>query len=74
MTNETIIGILYFTDDCEFVTVGDLLRHIARGDTVYTMNDYTDWRRSTDITRFRFDPFTGEKVEWGRLRKKFKGT
>lgn len=72
MTNETIIGLFYYCDDSEFVTVDDLLRHIAIGDTTYTMADYTDWRRSTNITRFNFDPFTGEKVEWGRLRKMYR--
>lgn len=71
MTNKTIIGVFYYTDDCEFVTVDDLLRLIAMGGTTYTMADYTDRRKSTNITRFNFDPFTGEKVEWGRMRKRY---
>lgn len=71
MTNETIIGLYCYVDYCDFVTVEELLRLIAMGDTTYNMADYTDWRRSTNITRFRYDPFTGEKVEWGRLRKMY---
>lgn len=63
---------LYCTyDDYEFVTIEDLERHIARQDTVYTMADYLDRRKSTNIVRFNFDPFTGKKIDWAKLRKKY---
>lgn len=71
MTNKTIIALFYYIDDSDFVTVEDLLRRIAAGDTTYTMADYTDRRKSTNITRFNYDPFTGEKIDWKLLRKKY---
>lgn len=62
MTNNTIIALFYYIDDSEFVTVEDLLHRIAAGYTTYTMADYTDRRKSTNIT---------EKIDWKLLRKKY---
>ena len=53
----------------ELVTIGDLKEYLAKGNTVYKANQYCDWRYSTSLTRFVFDPYTGEKINWKEVRK-----
>ena len=42
---------------------------LASKESVYPLSDYTDRRKSTNITQFDFCPFCGEKIDWKQLRK-----
>lgn len=50
-----------FTHDT-LMTLQDLIE--ASKDSIYTMKDYIDRRKSTNITRFNYCPFCGEKINW----------
>lgn len=63
----------YNYDDCyiclwtdyewnELFTIKDLIK--ASKESMYTIKDYTDRRKSTNITRFEYCPFCGEKINW----------
>lgn len=35
----------------------------------YTLKDYTDKRKSTNLTRFNYCPDCGKKIDWKAMRK-----
>ena len=35
----------------------------------WTLRDYADWRKSTNLTRFHYCPECGNKINWGAIRK-----
>lgn len=35
----------------------------------YTLKDYCDGRKSTDLTRFEYCPICGEKIDWGKIKR-----
>lgn len=35
----------------------------------YSLSDYCDKRKSTNLTRFDFCPYCGNKIDWKALRK-----
>ncbi len=36
--------------------------------TPYTLKDYADRRKSTNLTRFEFCPYCGKKIDWKRIK------
>ena len=36
---------------------------------VYSLHDYCDRRKSTDLYRFIYCPVCGEKIEWDKIKK-----
>lgn len=40
--------------------------------TVYSLEDFFDRRKSTCLTRFNYDPFTGKEIPWKFLREEIK--
>ena len=67
-TDNTTIGIRY--DDGNAITVEEL-----RKDTIssyFTINQYCDFRYSTNIGRFNYDPYTGEKIDWKEVKRLLK--
>lgn len=36
---------------------------------VWTIKDYCDRRKSTDLTRFEYCPMCGKKIEWKRIKE-----
>jgi hypothetical protein len=36
---------------------------------LWTLRDYADWRKSTNLTRFNYCPECGQKIDWGAIRK-----
>ena len=34
----------------------------------YSLNDYCDRRKSTDLTRFNYCPFCGKKIDWKAIK------
>lgn len=35
----------------------------------YTLQQYCDWRRSTDLHRFSYCPDCGAKIDWGKIKR-----
>ena len=83
--HECIIGLLYKTDYAQPVTVLDLKDHIEKTDEynnsvidfgmdwmikiVWSLKDYADKRKSTNLTRFDFCPECGKKIDWKAIRE-----
>lgn len=64
------IGLIYdysFTDTC-CVTLKDLQDYIKESHTIYTLSDYLDRRKSMNMQRFNYCPFTGKKIDWKKLK------
>ena len=73
----TIVGIMNDYDNSYFISLNDLFKQSKDGDknhrnSICTMKEYGDWRFSTDLQRFGFDPFTGKKIDW-KIVKNFTG-
>ena len=81
--HECYIGILHITDNSEMATVRDVGEHIEEGNRfneyaesmglpirrpVWSMKEYADKRRSTDLKRFDFCPECGKKIDWKRIK------
>lgn len=81
--HECIIGLLYQTDTSDLCTVSMLRNHIDERRELnveakkymphlvipeWTMKDYTDRRKSTNLTHFTFCPTCGKKIDWKGLR------
>ena len=45
------------------------LYHLIEGRKLYTMDDYCDMRKSTDLMRFKFCPLCGEKIRWNKIKE-----
>ena len=81
--HECIIGELYDYDDTRLVTVNELLEDIRiqhktydyalslnmKTKLPYTLKDYVDRRKSTDLTRFKFCPYCGKKIDWKKIKE-----
>lgn len=61
----TVIGIWNDYDDTREINVEELGEMIKYGtDVVYNSSQFCDRRCSTNLTRFNFDPYTGDKIDW----------
>lgn len=82
---ECVIGLYYGNDGNELVSLSDLKFNIqdvkefnaeckkfGMSDIVkkeYTLRDYADKRKSTNLTRFNFCPMCGKEIDWTAIRK-----
>lgn len=70
MTNKnTIIGILNGITHSDLADINDLKREFKRGDCVYSAQQFCDFRYATNLVRFRYDPYTGEKIDWKKVKE-----
>lgn len=84
MEHQCIIGLVYKNDDSVLVTLDGLRNHIEDNlyfneiaihagmpmrKKVYTISDYADRRKSTNLRRFEYCPECGKKIDWKKLRK-----
>lgn len=81
--HECIIGMYYDYENTELVTVNELLEKIESEHRLYdyvrslgikrkppyTLEDYCDRRKSTNLTRFEFCPYCGKKIGWKEIKK-----
>ena len=78
-----IIGLLYQPDTSVPCTLEILERYITERKEInvfarkympelarpeYSLKDYADRRKSTDLTRFAICPYCGEKIDWKKVR------
>ena len=66
--HECVIGMLYDFDDTDLVTLNELLEEIDFQWCSYTLKDYADRRKSTNLTRFEFCPYCGKKIDWKKIK------
>ena len=64
----TIIGIFNHYEYSYLVSLEELFQETKDTRNKYTMKDYSDRRRSTNLQRFNFDPFTGKKIDWNVVK------
>lgn len=82
--HECTIGVIYCSDDIHLSTLSSLKGHVEElrrfniiSDSLnypihrkeYTLKDYGDLRKSTDLVRFGFCPYCGKKIDWKYIRK-----
>ena len=72
MEKETIIGIIYDWDDTDLVSLKDVDKEeydlsYPREQLLDKDCDEVDYCQG--FTRFNYDPFTGEKINWDELKK-----
>ena len=82
--HECVIGMLQKWDEKLLVTLEDLEEEIENNIKyvdnylaikgfkpchVYTLKDYGDMRKSTDLTRFYHCPECGKKIDWAMIRR-----
>lgn len=61
----TVIGIWNDYDDTREINVEELGEMIKYGtDVVYNSSQFCDRRYNTNLRRFNFDPYTGNKIDW----------
>ena len=75
MERKQIIGLWNGNAVATLVTEEDLMEHIKDREKYagpweikHKESDYFDGRISTSFEHFAFDPFTGEKIDWKKLR------
>ena len=81
---ECIIGIRYDYESTDVTTLAELKEHIESEKRLaeshkdsewwqsmcnkYTLEDYCDKRKSTDLTRFNYCPLCGKKIDWKAIK------
>lgn len=69
MTNDkTTIGLICLLhDSVHLFTVAQLRDELKN--TRYTAQQYCDWRYATNLQRFVYDPYTGNKIDWKEVKR-----
>jgi hypothetical protein len=81
--HDCLIGILYNYESTQTATVFGLKEHIKDGkrlqqyekelgiepSKVYSLSDYCDRRKSTDLFRFNYCPICAKKIEWDKIKQ-----
>lgn len=75
---ECIVGLKYDYENTELLTLAELKEHIEEtnyfaengifGIKVYTLADYADKRKNTDLHRFEYCPHCGKKIDWKAIK------
>ena len=55
-------------EDTRIMTANELREEIEEGHTTFSLNDYCDKRKSTDLTRFNYCPICGKKIDWKAIK------
>ena len=66
MDGKTTVGIITSFSVETLVTVDELGEYYA-GQSRYTAEQYCDGRCATNLQRFKYDPFTGERIDWKKV-------
>ena len=83
--HDCVIGLLHKVDYDELVTLKELQKHMAvvikvnewcKSDGLdilcskeWSLKDYCDKRKATDLTRFDYCPYCGKKIEWKKIKE-----
>lgn len=70
MEENDTIGIINAYGNRDMIcSIGFLSDHIKYGGTMFTAEQYCDWRCHTNLHRFNFEPYTGKRIDWTEVRK-----
>ena len=83
MSCDHCIGLLWTHEGGRLVTLRELKEHIedvkslnrqlslmgASARHVYTLREYADFRSPTDLSRFSYCPYCGEKINWKEIAR-----
>ncbi len=53
-----------FQSNCKYAKYG-----LDKPKDPYTLKDYADRRKSTNLRRFEFCPICGKKIDWKKIKK-----
>ncbi len=82
--HECYIGMQYDYDNTYLTTLANLKVHIKSAREFaeiagkwfppsllhsFTLDDYCDKRKSTDLTRFNYCPLCGKKIDWKAIKR-----
>lgn len=72
--NNDVIGVYYYYDsDFDFVTVDKLLLIASSNNKDKSeILKYFDWKYKCNLIRFNYCPFSGNKINWDKIRNKVK--
>ena len=81
---ECVVGMRNAYEYTDLVTLAELKEYIEREKRLaeshkdcewlqsicnkYTLEDYCDKRKSTDLTRFEYCPWCGKKIDWKAIK------
>ena len=85
MSHECYIGCIGYYDHYEMVTLiglKDYIRNTTEFNELcceygkeqfkrkdWSLRDYADWRKNTNLSRFNYCPECGKKIDWGAIRR-----
>ena len=73
MKSECLIGVYYDYEDTKLVTFDNLVREAREserlGISAYSLKDYLNKRKNTNLHRFLYCPECGEKIDWNELKE-----
>ena len=67
-SKDTVIGELCFDEHSELCSVEELRKELRCG-CFFTARQYCDYRCSTNLQRFNYDPFSGERIDWKKVKE-----
>lgn len=78
--HDCTIGLLCYRSNDNLVTLAELKEHIEAEmeysktpglwqRKVFSLADYGDKRKSTDLTRFEFCPYCGKPIDWKAIKR-----
>ncbi len=69
MNGNTTIGVISLYYNSTLLCTIEGLEEELKHNSFYTAKQYCDWRYSTNLQRFAYDPFTGEKIDWKQVKQ-----
>lgn len=74
MKSDCLIGVYYDYDDTRLVTFDDLKMQVKadqtyKAESKYSLKDYLDRRKITNLRRFLYCPNCGEKIDWKYIKE-----
>lgn len=72
--HECFIGVKHNYSSTDLITLDDLMRNLRAylskpNITQYTLEDYCDRRKSTNVFNFDFCPVCGKKIDWKAIKR-----
>lgn len=69
---ETTIGIFLDGEKTNMISIAGLLAKINLGEAEFSKEDYfrTTGTKTTELVKFRYDPFSGKQIMWDELYKR----
>ena len=70
INDDTCLGMVLDWDDTRLIYWKDIFKQDYLT-SQYSIEQDLDIACETDLVRFDYDPFTGEKIDWGKLKEAY---